>query len=154
MAERARLQRQISSDVAHAQRALGEDCSTEEAVATIVRQQQRLKKLLMMRGPRATIVRSAAQVAAQKATDAARPKGDHRSAAQVAAQKAADSARPKGDDASGLVHHIIIPTDRITRTKLPLKILPLHIYSMTSKMKGNRPVLCWGQEPWTGASSG
>jgi len=79
MAERARLQRQISSDVAHAQRALGEDCSTEEAVATIVRQ-QRLIKLLMMRGPRATIVRSAAQVAAQKATDAARPKGDHRSA--------------------------------------------------------------------------
>ena len=112
MAERARLQRQISSDVAHAQRALGEDCSTEEAVATIVRQ-QRLKKLLMMRGPRATIVRSAAQVAA-KATDAARPKGDYRSAAQAAAQKAADAARPKGDDASGLVHHIIIPTDRTT----------------------------------------
>ena len=85
MAERARLQRQISSDVAHAQRALGEDCSTEEAVATIVRQQQRLKKLLMMRGPRATIVRSAAQVAAQKVADAARPKGDNRSEAQVAA---------------------------------------------------------------------
>ena len=52
----------------------------------------------MMRGPRATIVRSAAQVAVQKATDAARPKGDHRSAAQVAAQKAADAARPKGSD--------------------------------------------------------
>ena len=115
MAERARLQRKISNDVAHARRALGEDRSTEEVVATIVRQQRLLlKKLLTMRGPRATIVRSAAQVAAQKAADAARPKGDHRSAAQVAAQKAADAARPKGDDASGLVHHIIIPTYRTT----------------------------------------
>ena len=121
MAERARLQRKIGRDAAHAKRALGDDRSTEE-------------------------------VAVKKATNAARPKGDDRSAAQVSVQKAADAARPKGDDASGLVHHIIIPTDRTTRTKLPLKLQPLHIYSMTSKMKGNRPVLCWGQEPWTGAS--
>ena len=48
------------------------------------------------------------------AANAKRALGDDRSAAQVAAKKAVNAARPKGDDASGLVHHIIIPTDRTT----------------------------------------
>ena len=90
MAERARLQRKIGRDAAHAKRALGDDRSTEEVA---------VKKATNAARPKGDD-RSAAQVVARKAADATRPKGDDRSAAQVSAQKAADATRPKGDDRS------------------------------------------------------
>ena len=77
MAERARLQRKIGRDAAHAKRALGDDRSTEEVA---------VKKATNAARPKGDD-RSAAQVAARKAADATRPKGDDRSAAQVVAKK-------------------------------------------------------------------